>query len=632
MPKKKRKRRESRLTIPPLEVLAERADEINRLLREARVHDAFRPAVVGAIMLALWQSKGNLRKDEDYLLQDINEACKKAFRTAKNPHLQESLRVDEANKKLAGKARCIVSILERLNVHVLTAEHDYLGQLYETLFHYIGGNTIGQYFTPRHIAKMMVDLVEVNSSDIVFDPACGTGGFLVAAMNRILVNESLSRAQMVNLVKKSLIGMDSEPITAALCVTNMILRGEGSTGVHHADCFSSTKFPASKATIVLMNPPFPHEGTDTTPEDFVDRALEGLQQGGTLAGIVPKSLFVKKGAKAQWRQTILKQHTLLACIGLPDEQFQPHASVDTAVLVIKKGTPHKANRKVFFARIHNDGFKRRKQVRVPIEGEEISSVVRSFLRRESVPGLCGWEPVGDVWGAGLYIPPRPVAEDELIAEALNLVRSQSAFSVRYAPQLRVQEAAIAGGELEVYDYPAVRGVAPEAPTDPTVGGQFHIITGQRTLHSKKDLEPGRALVVSSSGTENGFYGFFSGLKDNLIEPVFATVPSTGSFGEAHVQEWPCGVADDCLLLFPKRGVPEELLYIAAAVVRHERWRFSYGMKLTADRISSFPLPMGKDALSHVRSARVDCQRLQQLALEAAEDEADALIARVRLVD
>jgi type I restriction enzyme M protein len=174
---------ELRPSIPPPEVLAARADEINRLLRESDIKDEFRPAVVGAIMLAIWQSKGNIRKEPKYILSDINAACSAAFWHAQKPDLSKSLRVDEANATLAIKARRIVSILERLNVTVLTAEHDYLGQLYETFFQYTGGNTIGQYFTPRHITALTARLCEVGRRDIGLDPACGTGGFLIAARN-----------------------------------------------------------------------------------------------------------------------------------------------------------------------------------------------------------------------------------------------------------------------------------------------------------------------------------------------------------------------------------------------------------------------------------------------------------------
>lgn len=210
--------RDIRPTVPPLEVLAARATEINRLLREARIKDEYRPAVVAAVMLALWRSKGDIRRDPHYILRDVNDACRDAFVKAGKADLAISLRVDEANDKLKEKARRITTILERLNITVLTAEHDYLGQLYETFVRYTGGNTIGQYFTPRHITRLMADTCQVTKDDIVLDPACGTGGFLVACMDRILREHHLSRAQMGDIIKRNLIGFEDEPVTAALCL------------------------------------------------------------------------------------------------------------------------------------------------------------------------------------------------------------------------------------------------------------------------------------------------------------------------------------------------------------------------------------------------------------------------------
>lgn len=173
---------ELRPAIPPLDVLQARADEINGLLRESGLKDDFRPAAIGAIMLALWWSRGQIRRDPRHVLSDINESCGKAFWTAKKPDLALSLRVDEANEKLANRAPRICQILERLNITTLTAEHDYLGTLYEEFFRYTGGNTIGQYFTPRHITSLMAELCAIDQTDVVLDPAwhrgipCGGNG------------------------------------------------------------------------------------------------------------------------------------------------------------------------------------------------------------------------------------------------------------------------------------------------------------------------------------------------------------------------------------------------------------------------------------------------------------------------
>lgn len=623
---------ELRPSVPPQEVLAARADEINRLLRESKIKDEFRPGVVGATMLALWQSKGNIRKDPDHILADINEACRKAFWAAKKADLAQSLRVEEGNDTLAIKARRIVSILERLNVTVLTAEHDYLGQLYETFFRYTGGNTIGQYFTPRHIAHMMADLVEVSGRDTVLDPACGTGGFLIVAMNRVLYKQKLSRSQMVKLVQERLIGFESEPITAALAVANMILRGDGSTGIQRADVFSTKTFPTNSASVVLMNPPFPHRKTDTPPERFIERGLEGLQQRGRMAVIVPRSLLAKRD-KQRWRSSILSRHRLDGVIVLPDELFQPYAASYTAVLLLTKGIRHSPDHKTFFCRIDNDGFRLRKGVRVEREGEQRSAALRAFTDRLTVPGFCGWAVLdeGAGWDPGYYIPPRPLSEEEVFAEVSALVRSRSAFVVKHAPELATFHAALTSGELSATSYRTTRRAPPPgAPTKLTIGGYFDIFYGQKALHSKEALAPGKALVISSSGENNGAYGFFD--FPDLIAPPFVTAPSTGSFGQAHVQEWPCGVTDDCLLLLPKRGVPHELLYVAAAVIRRERWRFSYGMKLTPARIAGYPLPIAEAMTKRIREYLASARTIEDLALSDAADDQDADLARQRLAE
>jgi type I restriction enzyme M protein len=578
---------ELRPAVPPPEVLKIRADEINRLLRESGLKDDFRPAAVGAIMLALWQSSGEIRRSETNILVDINHACEEAFQKAGKPELAKSLRVDEANNPLARRARRICEILERLNITSLTAEHDYLGTLYEEFFRYTGGNTIGQYFTPRHITGLMADIVEVGKNDITLDPACGTGGFLIAAMERIQKQTRLSRKDSIKLVQKRLIGMEKEPVTAALCVANMILRGDGTSGVIKADCLEDKEFPFGHAQIVLMNPPFPHKKTDTPPEKFVNRALAGLGQRGKAAIIVPASMLVKK---PKWRKSILKEHTLDAVVSLPGELFQPYAASTTAILVLEQGMPHPKNKKTFFCRIQNDGFRLKKGVRVKQPGSQVKEVLNEYQQGGSVPGFCAFTALDlkAEWAPGAYIPAKPISESDLRERIAELVRIKTAFTVRFAPELTALTQAVASTELTPKPYTALAGK--RKPLDSGTGGtirdHFAIFYGQKQLHSKEALGPGKSLIVSSSGADNGCYGFFD--FGAVIRPPFVTVPSTGSIGKAHVQEYPCGVTDDCLILLPRPGMPDEALYAVAAVLRHEEWRFNYGRKMTPKRIGDFP--------------------------------------------
>lgn len=613
---------EIRPTIPPPEVLAQRADEINRLLREANVKDEFRPAVVAAIMLALWKSRGELRRDKKYILKDINSACQEAFLAANKAGLAKSLRVDEANEKLAERARRIAVILERLNVTVLTAEHDYLGQLYETFFRYTGGNTIGQYFTPRHVAKMMVEICGVTKDDVVLDPACGTGGFLVASMDRILREHRMTRAQVVKIVQKQLIGFESEPVTAALCVANMILRGDGSTGIHRGDAFTIDVYPKNKASVGLMNPPFPHKKTDTPVEDFVLRALDGIQRGGTLAVILPTSLLVKK-EKAPWRELVLKHNTLTGVCQLPNELFEPFASATTSIVFIEKGVPHNPRKKSVFVRLHHDGFSLRKGVRVYGRGEpdQIDDAIDAILNRKSVPGFSAMANVAgtEEWAVGAYIESAP-AEDAEIKQAVDvLLRRLASFYTRYAAEIIQQRKAIDDGELNVSPYRMILSEqritnAAELEAKPgTVGGCFEIFYGMKELHSREGIANGPALIISPTEEYNGCYGWLD--FKQLIAPPFVTVAQTGSIGEAFVQLEPCAVNDDCLVLLPKKGVSESTLVIATAAIHAEKWRFTYGRKLTPNRIASFALPTSRALDAWVKAKLVETKEVIAASLK-----------------
>lgn len=634
---------EIRPSIPPLEVLADRADEINRLLREARIKDEFRPAVVAAVMLALWHSKGEIRRDPRYILADINAACRDAFMKAGRADLAKSLRVEEANEKLREKARRIATILERLNVTVLTAEHDYLGHLYETFFRYTGGNTIGQYFTPRHITRMMADVCEVTKDDIVLDPACGTGGFLIACMDRIAKIHHLSRPQMVAIAKRKLIGFEDEPTTAALCIANMILRGDGSTGVRKADCFRSPDYPHKRATIGLMNPPFPHEKTDTPVEDFVECALEGLKDRGKLAVILPMSLLVKKD-KGAWRKSILEKNTLLAVCQLPDELFQPFASATTAFALIEKGVPHNAKRKTMFVRLHHDGLTLRKGTRVerPTEPNQIPAAIDAILNHTSSPGFSRAAAISgeNEWAPGAYIESSPPEEAELKANVDVLLRRLASFYTRYAQEIVTQRRAIDAGELTVQSYREMvtdrRLENAEAiPAESgTIGGLFDIFYGMKELHSREGFAPGRSLVISPTEEYNGCYGWLE--FPTLIETPFVTVAQTGSIGEAFIQLEPCAVNDDCLILLPKEGVGVSRgdLVLAAACLQSEKWRFTYGRKLTPSRIASFRLPEAANLREWLESKLEDTDDViaASLAPYETDDERDAEIARKRLAE
>ena len=603
-----------RPTIPPLDVLASRADEINRLLREAHIKDEYRPAVVAATMLALWHSRGAIRRDPRYILSDINSACEDAYKQAGRANLAKSLRVDEANDKLKKKARRIATILERLNITVLTAEHDYLGQLYETFFRYTGGNTIGQYFTPRHITRLMADVCEVTKNDIVLDPACGTGGFLVACMDRILQVDSVSRIQMVEILKENLIGFEDEPVTAALCIANMVLRGDGSTGVHKDDCFASRNYPMNRSTVVLMNPPFPHTNTDTPVESFIDRALEGLRDRGRLATIIPTGLLVKPATR-NWRNNILKNHSLLAVCQLPDELFQPFASATTSFVIIEKGVPHNPQRKTAFVRLHHDGLSLHKGVRIKSELNQIPEAISSILNPTETPGFSGTSQISEdmEWGTGAYIESAEPVDSEVFQATDILLRRLASFYTRYAQEIVRQRQAIADGEIQEVSYRDIvskkkkQNAESITGSENDVGGLFDIYYGMPEIESRKGIPPGRTLIVSPTEAYNGCYGWLE--FGTVLSPPFITVARTGSIGESFVHIEPCAPNSDCLVLLPRKMLTVADLFLATSSIRLEKWRYNYGRKVTPKRLAKVKLPHSPTLRKQVESL---CQRFQNV--------------------
>jgi type I restriction enzyme M protein len=583
--------------VPDPVVLAAEADLINRLLREAGVKDEYRPAYIGAFMLAMWHSRGLLdRAAPTLILRQINHHCEAAMTRAGKGELAKSLRVDQANMKLAKTAWRIIAELDKLNVVSPSYDHDYLGHLYETFFRYTGGNTIGQYFTPRHITRFMADLAQVSPSDAVVDPACGTGGFLVAAIQRARDVGLLSYEDTVRLVEEKLHGFEAEPVTAALCVVNMILRGDGKTGVVRGDVLTTQHYKAGSYDVALMNPPFPHKKTDVPSQVFVERALEGLRRRGVLAVLLPTSLLVKRDVGI-WRQKILTRHTLRAVVELPDELFQPFAAVTTSVVLLEAGLPHPPSAEVAFVRVSRDGFELRKGVRVQRSSfdDQLPQALDAVLNRRVVPGFSGTGRVlgAAEWSPGAYVP-AAIPEDSELREGCDvLLRRLVSFYARYAREIRGQRAAVEAGELVPAYYRSLLSSArlqnalrPPGGGESTLGSHFDIVYGQKELHSREGIPPGRTLVVSPTESYNGCYGWLE--FPSLLAPSFVTVAQTGSIGEAFVQLEPCAVNDDCLVLLPKAEASVGLLLLAASTIRLNKWRFSYGRKLTPSRIAHFP--------------------------------------------
>ena len=260
----------------------------------------------------------------------------------------------------------------------------------------------------------------------------------------------------------------------------------------------------------------------------------------------------------------------------------------------------------------------KKSSRIEQPGEQLTAALEAFKEQKSIPGFCNWTPlVGNDWGPGGFIESAGYDTGDIREQVEKVLRSEAAFHSLYADKLSEFRSSIQEGKVSGRAYPEFAGKKPlkVAEKPGRLGYYFDIYYGQRSLHNKEQLVHGESLIISASGTNNGCYGFYK--FDELIEPPFVTIPGTGSIGEAYVQTWPCGVTDHCLVLIPRMGTQEELLWVAAAVVRLEQWRFNYGRGITAPRIADFVMPAGdKGLLAWVRERRAETTRLNEEVLRS----------------
>ena len=347
------------VSIPSSSEFIDTAVEVSSILRNAKIEAPLRPKVIGAIITALYQGEIDFTTGNE--LKSINSLVETAISESMNLEDSKKIRLEDALRmtgndydRLSNKIQRVVSLLKRLNIRsVLQTDTDFLGLFYEAFLRYgYDNNALGIVFTPRHITKLCVDLTGASMLDKVIDIASGTGGFLVAAFDKMMTTARGPRA--VEKIKQSLYGFDTNPTVWALATLNMFFRGDGKSHIENGDCFDISNREAVRGQFsrAFLNPPFSQENE---PErDFIDAALEALVPGGLLACVVKAGIFADAD-NADWRRAFIKQHTLIGAISLPEDLFYPTAA-PTSILIAMAHIPMDYSEEVFMARIWNDGY------------------------------------------------------------------------------------------------------------------------------------------------------------------------------------------------------------------------------------------------------------------------------------
>ena len=307
------------------------------------------------------------------------------------------------------------------------ADADSKGDLFEHILRQVRqAGELGQFRTPRHIIRTIVEMVDPKIGQTVYDPAAGTAGFLVEAYNRIrFVNSSeagrtavtldgkpvergigdkLNDRQWQALKTETLYGNDVDGKMVTLATMNLALRGLTDVHIRRRNVLTSTLDRAEKAElhlppdgydVILANPPFSGSidrdrivdevkvgNTGATELLFLKYMLDSLKPGGRCGVVVPEGvLFGSTGAHKELRRQLIENNTVEAVLSLPGGVFQPYSGVKTSVLFFRKGG---TTERVLFLHADNDGYKLDANHDTPIDADDLPDLMDAWFTCEEL--------------------------------------------------------------------------------------------------------------------------------------------------------------------------------------------------------------------------------------------------------
>lgn len=236
------------------------------------------------------------------------------------------------------------------------AERKHFGEVYEQLLNDLqnAGNA-GEYYTPRAVTAFMVDRIDPRPGETLFDPACGTGGFLTCAI-RHMRDRYVKTVADERKLQSGLRAVEKKPLPHMLCTTNMLLHNiEDPSFVRHDNTLARPYISWEKrdrVDIILANPPFggreedgvesnfpAHFRTKETADLFLALFIRLLRPGGRAAVVLPDGSMFGDGVKTRLKEHLLEECNLHTVVRLPNSVFRPYASVGTNLLFFEKGSP-----------------------------------------------------------------------------------------------------------------------------------------------------------------------------------------------------------------------------------------------------------------------------------------------------
>ncbi len=255
--------------------------------------------------------------------------------------------------------RQVINKISDINFNKKDDRHQF-GDIYEGLLKDLqsAGNA-GEFYTPRPLTKFLVEMIDPKLGEKVLDPACGTGGFLINALEHVRASGEVKTAEDEQLLQKSIHGIELKQMPHALAVTNFMLHDvENPTTIRHDDMLAAkalTEYgPSDRVDVVVANPPFGGVVADGVEKNFPTKyrtkatellflvlIAHILKDGGRAGLVLPDGTLFSEGVATEIKKHLLETCNLHTIVRLPQGVFNPYAGVNTNLLFFTKGEPTK---------------------------------------------------------------------------------------------------------------------------------------------------------------------------------------------------------------------------------------------------------------------------------------------------
>jgi type I restriction enzyme M protein len=238
-----------------------------------------------------------------------------------------------------------------------TADRHTFGDIYEQILRDLqsAGNA-GEFYTPRALTRFIIDRLNPRLDEVVFDPACGTGGFLACAIDH--KRKAVRNHEDEALLQSTIKGVEKKSLPHLLCITNMILHGiDTPSDIAHGNTLEKPYREygdRDRVPVIATNPPFggmEQDGiennfpatlrTRETADLFMALIIKLLKTGGRAAVVLPDGFLFGEGVKTTLKQSLIEDCNLHTIVRLPNQVFAPYTGIKTNILFFTKGTPTK---------------------------------------------------------------------------------------------------------------------------------------------------------------------------------------------------------------------------------------------------------------------------------------------------